>query len=92
LEAISITEARQRLLEIADHLANHPEEGGLVVTRRGKPVLALLSYEFYETVHETLEIVGNRDLMYQFRQSVADVADGMATPWERVRNRYRKKR
>ena len=91
MDTISITEARHRFLEIADHLANHPEEGALVVTKRGKPFLALLSYEFYETLQETLEIVGDRDMMSQFRQSVAEVADGMATPLERIRNRYRKK-
>ncbi len=92
MEMMPITEARQRFLEIADHLDENPEEGVVVVTKRSRPVLALMSYEYYQTLRETLDVVGDRQLMSQLRANVADVDEGMTTPWQRVRNKFRSKR
>jgi len=92
MEMLPITEARRRFLEIADHLDENPDGGVVVVTKRSRPVVALMSYDYYQTLRETLDIAGDSRLMVQLRANVAEVSEGMATPWQRVRSKLRKKR
>lgn len=83
LEGISITKARHELTTLPERLA---EVGGaLPVTRRGKPVLAIMPWELYETIIETLEIMGDEELMAALRQSIKEAAEGKTIPWETVK-------
>ena len=52
---ISITEARQEITALPERLAKEP--GAVAVTRRGKPVLAIMPWDLYESIIETLEIL-----------------------------------
>lgn len=42
----------------------------MVVTRRGKPVLAILPWEVYEGFLETLDIMADAELMAALRKSL----------------------
>jgi PHD/YefM family antitoxin component YafN of YafNO toxin-antitoxin module len=59
----------------------------MAVTRRGKPVLAILPWELYESVMETLEILGDADLMRQVRQGLKEAREGKGQPWNSARRR-----
>jgi antitoxin YefM len=80
---ISITEARNILTKLPEQLAE--EQSAIALTRRGKPVLALMSWELYEAILETLEIMGDADLMAALRQSIKEASEGKVTPWETVK-------
>ena len=67
LKDIPITEARHELTSLPERLAKEP--GAVAVTRRGKPVLAVMPWELYQSIAETLEIMG----------------EGKVIPWERVK-------
>ena len=82
-EVLPIIKAREKLTSLPEELAERP--GAVAVTRRGEPVLAILSWELYESIVETLEILGDADLMAQLRQSIAEVAAGKVVPWEAAR-------
>lgn len=82
---LSITQARMELLALADELSRTPSAGVVEVTRRGRPVLALLPWELYESLVETLEILGDEDLMKGLRQSLKEARQGRTVPWERVK-------
>ena len=71
---LSITEARRNLLSLADTL--NAENSTAVVRRRGKPVLAIIPYEIYESLEETLEVMGDYELMEQLRQSIKEIEEG----------------
>ncbi len=76
--------------EIQDVITLLPEqfeqEPALVtVTQHGKPVMAILPWELYESIMETLEIMGDAELMAAVRQGVQDIADGRVRPWEEVK-------
>ena len=43
--AAAMAEARKQLPKLADALEKHPEIGAVKITRRGKPVLAVLSWD-----------------------------------------------
>ncbi len=76
--------------EIQDVITLLPEkfeqEPALVtVTQHGKPVMAILPWELYESIMETLEIMGDTELMAAFRQGVKELAEGRVRPWEEVK-------
>jgi antitoxin YefM len=83
LNNIPITEARNILTKLPEQLAE--EHAAIALTRRGKPVMALMSWELYEAIMETLEIMGDSDLMTALRQSVKEASERKVTPWETVK-------
>ena len=80
---IPITEARHELASLPERLAKEP--GAVTVTRRGKPVLAIIPWELYEAIVETLEIMGNEELMSALRQGIKEVKKGKTIPWEQAK-------
>jgi antitoxin YefM len=84
-KTLTITEARSQLLELAERLNRPPATEAVTVTKRGKPVLAVLPHEFYESLVETLEILGDEALMQSLRQSLKEARSGKTIPWEKAR-------
>lgn len=80
---ISISEAREQLTKLPERLAAEPEV--IALTRRGEPVLALMTWELYEVIEETLEIMEDPDFMAALRQSIKEADEGKGTPWETVK-------
>ena len=80
---LTITEARQKLPSLPERLADDP--GTVVITRRGKPVLAILSWDLYEAIIETLEILEDETLMTALRQSLQDLEAGRTSSMEEVK-------
>ena len=76
---IPITQARHELTALPEQLEGHPE--AVAITRRGQPVLALLPWDFYETLVETLEVLGDQELMEQLRVGMKEVACGEVVDW-----------
>ena len=83
--SLRITEARAKLMELPEELARESEPGAVTVTRRGEPVLAILPWEFYEALVETLEALGDEDLMTALRQGIEDLREGRVHDWEDVK-------
>ena len=79
---IAMAEARKQLPKLADALEKHPEIGAVKITRQGKPVLAVLSWDLYESVLETMEIMSDPELMAAFRQGVKEMKEGKGIPIE----------
>lgn len=81
-ETISITAARERLTGLVEQL-NKERPATVQVTRRGEPVLAIMPWALYESIAETLEILGDEELMAALRQSIREIQDGdIYTPEE----------
>lgn len=83
MREISIAKARDQLTTLPERLNERP--GTLAVTRRGKPVLAVMPWELYESIVETLEIMGDQELMASLRLAIQEVAEGKTIPWEQVK-------
>jgi antitoxin YefM len=75
-----ITTARHELTSLPGRLEKDP--GAVAITRRGRPVLAVMSWELYETLLETLDVLGDANLMAALRQSLQELEAGQAIPWE----------
>lgn len=79
---LSIIEARKQLTSLPETLLNNGKPDVLEITRRGKPVLAVLPWELYEAVSETLEVMGDKELMAQLRQSIVEMDSGKLVAWQ----------
>lgn len=84
MKDLPITEARDELTTLPDKLSHTHET--VTVTRRGKPVLAILPWEEYEAIVETLEILSDADLMTQLRQGIKEMKQGKLIPWDQVKH------
>jgi len=82
---MGMIDARKRLTSLPEELAKTSELGAVAVTRRGKPVLAVLSWDLYETLLETLEVMGDPDLMKALRSGMLDAESGRLTTAEEVK-------
>lgn len=74
LEAIPVTEARQKLLPLLDRI-----EGGTYrfsITRHGRPVAVVLSYEDYQRMSETLKLMENSSFSQRLSQGLNQARRG----------------
>ena len=84
-EAITMVDARRELTKLPEKLELRPAT--VAVTRRGKPVLAIMTWEDYEAIMETLEVLTDDGAVAQLRRSVQEVKQGKSVPWEEARAR-----
>jgi len=82
---LSMIEARKQLPSLPETLIHDGQVDVLEITRRGKPVLAVMPWELYEAVSETLEVMGDKELMEQLRQSILEIDSGKLIPWQDVK-------
>lgn len=79
--------ARHELTSLPERLTEH--EGAVAITRRGKPVLAIMPCELYESLVETLEIMTDQDLMTALRQGIKEIEQRKGLPWSSARKHLR---
>ncbi len=73
MQKIPITEARNKFMKLPDQADKHQI---LVVTRRNKEVMALMSWELYEGLLETIEVLSDPELMNHLKKGIDDVKAG----------------
>jgi antitoxin YefM len=71
----SISEICEQITHLPEQFKQEPAEA-VTVTRHGRPIMAILPWELYESIMETLEIMGDAELMAAFRQGVKDMEKG----------------
>ncbi|MGH3274212.1 MAG: type II toxin-antitoxin system Phd/YefM family antitoxin [Streptosporangiaceae bacterium] len=74
METIPITEAKARIAELADRTAR--EHDHFTITRNGRADVMLISVAEYESMQETLDILGDEETLGDLRQSRDDFATG----------------
>ena len=82
-ENIPIVQARAMLSQLPERLS--AENRAVALTRHGKPVLAVMPWELFESIMETMEIMGDADMMDALRQGIEDVREGNLIPLEQVK-------
>lgn len=79
---IPIAQARRELSRLPELFDADPDLGALAVTRRGRPVLALMPWELYDSLIETLEVLGDPELVAGLRQGILEIDAGKGVAWE----------
>lgn len=83
---LPIFKARKRLKSLPKKLRKNPKNGEVIITRHGKPVLAVLSWDLYESLMETIEIMGDEEMMGAIRQDIENEGDGPTYSLEEIKH------
>ena len=81
-KTLSIAEARRHLTSLPEQFDQEYQLDAIAVTRRGKPVLAVMPWELYETITETLEVMSDAETASVLRESIAQYRRGELISWE----------
>ncbi len=84
-EEITMVDARRQLTKLPEKLGAHAAT--VAVTRRGKPVLAIMTWEDYEAILETLEVLSDDEAVGQLSHSIREVKESKTVPWKEARAR-----
>lgn len=82
---LTTVDARRQLTQLPEKLGAEPAT--VAVTRRGKPVLAIMTWADYQAILETLEILSDDAAVDQLRRSIKEVNEGKAVAWKAARAR-----
>jgi antitoxin YefM len=83
LKNVSMSEARNELTSMPELLEK--QQGAVAITRRGKPVLALMPWDLYESIIETLEVLGDEKMMAALQKGIEELATGKGVSWEKAK-------
>ena len=84
MKTMTLTQARNQLLKVADEMERRPEHV-VEVVKRGKKVMTLLSAEVYDALVETLEIVSDESSYAKLRRAVKEIEAGKGISWSSAR-------
>ena len=71
-----LAEVKNRLSEVVDRLER--EHGRVVITKHGRPAAVVLSIEDLESLEETLDVMGNRAVLDDIQEALAELQTGAA--------------
>lgn len=77
-----LTEVRDNLKQIVDDVVSKGDE--YVITRHGKPLAVVISYDDYESLLETLNILSDDDATAAIVEGQADAASGALVDLDEV--------
>lgn len=83
IKTIPISEARQKFPTLVDKISRLKEKS--VITVNGRPAVVIMSVDEYESWEETNEILADKQLMEDIRQSEKELSEGKGELWEDVK-------
>jgi len=84
VQKLTITEARKKLMKLPDEA---PRSEIIAITRRNKEIMALMSWELYEGLLETIEILGDPELMKDLKEGMEQARSGKTHTIKQARKR-----
>jgi len=79
----SMSEARNELTAMPEKLEK--QHSAVAITRRGKPVLAVMPWDLYESLMETLKILGDDERTAALHKGIEELAAGKGVAWEKAK-------
>jgi len=80
VEDVGISNARSRLTRLPEEVSRR--NSVMRITSNRQPVLALLSWELFDAMVETLELLADTELMAMLAKSEGEIQKGKAISWE----------
>ena len=84
MKTMTLTEARNQLLKVADEMERRPDHV-VSVLKRGKKVMTLVPAAVYDAIVETLEIVADEGTLAKLRRAIREIEAGKGKPWDAAR-------
>ncbi len=83
MSILTATEARNSFAQ----LIKEAEKEVVQITQHNKPAMAVMSWEQYESLLETLEILSDPDTLLSVQRGEEDFDRGQVSEWEAVKKR-----
>ena len=80
---MSISETRKRITSLEDELSF---DDTITVTNHGKEVLALLRWDTYESIAETLDIISDEQLYKDLKIGINQLANNELVDFDNFKN------
>ena len=80
---IALTEASQSLLDLAKDITEEP----LIITQEGQPIMTAMSYQKFESLMETLDILADQTFSQKLKESIEQVKHGQTVSWETAKEK-----
>jgi len=88
MKTMTVTQARNQLLRVAEEMERSPDEI-VEVVKRGKKVMTLVSSEVYDALIETLEIVADEATLSKLRRALQEIEKGKGMSWSEAKKKLR---
>ncbi|MDP4007280.1 MAG: type II toxin-antitoxin system Phd/YefM family antitoxin [bacterium] len=82
-KTLSITEARKRIFEIIDEVQK--PDTYYTLTEKGRPKAVVLSYEEFDSLLETLELLSDPEELKEIEEAEREVKRGEVVSWDEVK-------
>ena len=82
---LPIIEARAQLTKLPERFEKQDGLQAITVTRRGKPVMAIMPIDKYQALLETVEIIQDDALLDQLRSSINQVKASQLITWQQAK-------
>ena len=83
MSMLTATKARNNFADLLKEAENEVVQ----ITQHNKPAVAVMSWNIYESLLETLEILSDPETLERLRQGEKDVEAGRVEDWEKVKSR-----
>ena len=83
VSTVSLKTLRPALPKVIDRIDGKLDR--YIVTKRGRPVVVMLSVDDYESLIETLDILADPHAMAGLRKGEADIRKGRTRSWQDVK-------
>lgn len=80
---LKIEEAQQELIDLPQKLTTEP----IIITQDGLPVMTAMSYQQFESLMETLDILTDESFSQKLQASIAQAEAGNTIAWEEVKTK-----
>lgn len=82
MRTIELKSTDRNLRSLWDHFTSGKETDPVKVVVEGQPALAVLPWELFESMRETLEIYQDEEMMRAIRRGEEDVESGNTLNWD----------
>lgn len=83
ISTVSLKELRPELPKVIERIDARLDR--YVVTKRGRPVVVMLSIDDYESLMETLDILADPKAMTGIRKGEEDIRKGRTRSWSEIK-------
>ena len=83
MKTLSLTEARKELPNIVDEVFTSQEH--VVITKRGRPAVVVMSPDEFESWQETLEIMADKKAVAAIERAERDIKAGRVRSWDDIK-------
>ena len=88
INTLSLKELRPELPRVIESIDKKFDR--FIITKRGKPVVVMMSIEDYESLIETLDILEDKETMKRVRKGEDEIKAGKTRSWQEVKRSHAK--